>query len=155
MTSYFDATSTADQQLLLKAFRAHDDLASIAVQAEADVIQHFTRRLPPAIGFQSQFYLGIGYHKGNGIWVSLEGFNPDASLVAADHADLKSTLKATIADVINWRLAKTGISPVLKGSGTAVGQYKNHRDDVNEPFPPGDWDWRMKPYNLKLPLYTI
>lgn len=152
MTSYFTHTATADTVLLIKSFRAHDDLAVIAASAERDVISHFTRRYPAFDNYATTGFIGRAYHKGNGVWVALDGFNPDASQVT--DADFVIALRETIADVINWRLSKAGENIALQSSGTA-GTRRQPRDDIHQPFPPGNWTWRLKVWDRLMPLYSF
>lgn len=153
MTAFFDATNTADTALVVRPLRTHDELVTVAAQAERDVIGIYTRRGAPVADFVNNFYTGRGYHKGNGVWVAIEGFDPDASAVT--NADLVRALKDTIADVITWRLRKMGENPVFESVSTAIGISKTTRDSINDPFPPGEWDFRLKPYDLRQPVYTI
>lgn len=154
MTTYFDSTNTAHLLLIVHSVRAHKDIATVAEQSEYDVIEHFTRHYPAAVDYVNNFYVGQGYHKGNGVYVALEGFNPDADAVDAAYADLVTALRYTIADVINWRLSKYGESPLLESISTAQGVGKTFREEMKQDFPP-DWARRLKRHEIKLPIYHI
>jgi hypothetical protein len=166
VTTYFVATATADVALVPKALRGHDDLETIATQAERDVVEQFTRQGPPDTGNASWTWgwgsttwdwsssIAQGYNKGNGFWVHLAGYTPDAD--DCEDVDLKAALKDTIAAVIAWRLARTAENAMVFTSvSTQAGLNKTFRDDVNSPFPPGDWAFRLKRWDRRLPVYHI
>jgi hypothetical protein len=156
VAAFFNATSTAHLALIAKPVRSHDDLATVAAQVERDVIAHYTQRHPGAQSYSSHFYLGRGYHKGNGFYVLLEGFNPDSDAVT--DTDLKQALIDTIADVITWRLAKrgeAGAMGILDSISTAIGVSKSFDDDAKEPFPPGQWDFRLQDWQIVDPVFGI
>lgn len=152
MASYFDATSTAHLALLTRSVRSHQDLATEAAKAERDVIMYYTVRQAPIEMYTSQFTLSRGYPKGNGVYVCLEGFDPDADNV--DDAELVTALRDTIADVLTWRLSKYGESPLISGVSTAVGSSKTFNENATSDFPPRDWNWRLQRWDLRPPLYT-
>jgi len=155
VTAYFNATSTADLTLVVKDVRSYPDLSVVATQAEWDVIEHFTRQFPAAVDHVNNFYVGRGYHRGNGVYVALEGFDPDASAVAAAYADLVTALKWTIADVISWRLSKYSEAPHVDSISTKGGSSKTFSSSKDERFPPGQWDARLKRWDIRLVVYTI
>lgn len=153
MTTFFDPTSTADLALVVKTFRDHPDMPVIALDAETDVVGYYTRRFPGAQDFNNNYYSNGGYSLGNGVWVSLLGFNPDASQVT--DAGLVYALKVTIAKVIQWRLSKVGENEALQHVTTALGVGKDRVAEWNHQFPPGDWDYRLLRWDLRLPVYSI
>lgn len=154
MTTYFDANNTAHLALVVRDSRGNRDLATVAEQSEYDVIEHFTRHYPAATDYVDNFYVGQGYHKGNGVYVALEGFNPDASAVATAYADLVTALRYTIADVISWRLSKYGESPLVSAVNTAQGVGKTFKNEAMGDFPPY-FERRLKRHEIKLPVYHI
>jgi hypothetical protein len=155
VAAYFDAQSTADLALVVKDVRSYPDLSVTAAQAEWDVIEHFTRQFPAAVDHVNNFYVGRGYHRGNGVYVALEGFNPDASAVDAAYADLVTALKWTIADVISWRLSKYSEPPHVDSISTKGGSSKSFSKAREEWFPPGQWDARLKRWDIRLPVYSL
>ena len=152
MASYFNATNTAHLALLTRSVRAHQDLATEAAKAERDVIMFYTLRQAPYEMYTSQFTLSRGYPKGNGVYVCLEGFDPDADVV--DDEELVVALRDTIADVLAWRLTKYAESPLLGSVSTAVGSSKTFLENATADFPPRDWCWRLQRWDLRPPLYT-
>lgn len=152
MASFFDATATAHLALVTRSLRSHQDLAVEAARAERDVIAVYTLRATPMEAYSTQFYAGRGYAKGNGVYVCLEGFDPDADNVT--DTELKEALRDSIVDVLNWRLAKYGESPLLLGIGTAIGVSKGFREDANRQWPV-DWDWRLGRWDLRPPQTVI
>ncbi len=153
MATFFDATSTADQALLTLTHRTHADLATVAEQAESDVIGQYVEFRPTTTDlYVNQFYQAQAYSLGDGYYVMLRGYNPDSSLV--DDAALVKALKWTIADTINWRLAKYGESPLLESVSTQAGSAKTFKRDARSEFPPGDWDWRLKRWDARDVLYS-
>jgi hypothetical protein len=155
VATYFDATSTADKALIVASLRGHADLPTVAEQAEWDVIEHFTRQFPAAVDHVNNFYVGRGYHRGNGVYVALEGFQPDADAVESAYQELKTALKWTIADVISWRLSKYGESPIVSSISPQNGPSKSFRDEVKSDFPPGQWERRVKRWDIRLTVYSI
>lgn len=153
MTTFFNATNTGDLSLIVTAFRSHPDLPVVATDAEIDVIGHYTRRFPGAQDFNNNYYSNGGFSLGNGVWVSLLGYNPDASQVT-DTA-LVYALKMTIAKVIQWRLSKVGENEALQRVTTAIGVGKERVKEWHNQFPAGDWDYRLTRWDLRLPVYTI
>jgi hypothetical protein len=153
MTAYFVATNPDHTALLLAGIRAHPDLATIAAQVESDVVEYFTRRYPTANDYANEFYVGRGYALGNGVYVGLLGYDPDASKVT-DTA-LVTNLRQTIADVLTWRLSKTDLNPALASASTAIGVSKQAREEARFAFPPGHWDWRLRRWNIVAPVYTV
>lgn len=161
MTSYFVATSTSDILLVMRSFRSHGDLETVAAEAESDVIGHYTRRWPHAYpytpfplgwDFFGSGWAGRGFDLGDGAWVMLHNYVPDAS--SCTDASLVLALKRTIADVVTWRLAKYGTNYLLHKNQSAPGQRTDFRDDVREPFPPGEWEFRLKPWDLRDAIYS-
>ena len=152
MTTFFDATSTAHLSLIVRAMRTHIDLPVVAEQAESDVIEQYTLRRTPAEDYSTNFYLGRGYSLGNGVYICLEGFNPDAAAVT--DASLVKALRWTIADVISWRLTQYAENPQLSSSGHQA-SAKAFREDAFDRFPPKDWDWRLRRWDLRPPQYVI
>ena len=147
MSAFFDATATADLALVTTTFRANADLVTLAAVTELDVIEQFTRPEPPRSSFNSEFFLSQGYALGQGDYVALRGFNPDADLVT--DSGLKLALKYTIVDVLVWRLAKTDENPALQTVTTAQGQVRVKSQGFHEPFPPGDWSYRLRRWDLR------
>lgn len=152
MTAFFVVTDTACAALITRVVRDHDDIASVAADAEADVIGHYTRQYPSA-EYVNQFYVGAGYNKGNDVYVALRGFNPDADLVT--DLELKRALQRTIAEVINWRLVRYGENPLLSSVSTAIGVSKSYRADASSMFPPTLWSRRLKEWDLRAPVVVI
>lgn len=153
MATFFDATNTAHLSLITRSVRAHQDLAPVAQVAESDVIEQYTLRERPVENWTSQFYLGRGYAKGIGVYVCLEGFNPDADAVT--DPELVTALRYTIADVITWRLIQYGESPLLSGVSTTAGGGKTFREDAFLRFPQGTWSWRLMRWDLRPPTYVL
>lgn len=164
MTAYFEtATTSTDLLLLPDTLRAHRDLATVAAQAEADVIEQFTRRSPVRFsdlryGFSATVTdadAGTPYDLGNGQAVYIDTYDPDASAATVD-AGMKRALKATIADVIAWRLKKIGeAGDILSSVGGNAGASKQFRDHFASAFPPGRWTFRMKRWDIRPELYSV
>lgn len=152
MATFFNATSTSDLSLIVRTVRAHQDLAIVATQVESDVIEQYTLRQNPSDDYTTQFYTGRGFAKGNGMYVHLLGFDPDASLVT--DTDLVQALKWTIADVVSWRLIQYNENPMLLGEGAPRGTSKSFNENAFDKFPPKDWDYRLRRWDLRPPLYT-
>jgi hypothetical protein len=154
VATYFESTSTAHLSLIPSALRAHNDLSAFAVQAEADVIEHYTTRVPGTQDYTTYFYTsGRGYNLGNGYFVVLEGYDPDADLCTDDA--LKRALRYTITDVLVWRLQKLGEGGAFLSSvATKSGGAKAFRDDFKRGFPP-DWNFRLSRWELGQPQYHI
>lgn len=153
MTAYFDVNSTSSTDLLVKAVRTHDELATTAADAETDVVAHFSRRYPSSGTFSDAFYAGRGYYAGNGVWVSLLNYLPDAA--SCTDAGLVLALRRTIADVVTWRLGKRGEAlHVESQSALGPGTYKRNRPDFVNPFPPGDWPYRLRNWDIRTPVYV-
>src|SRR5688572_23769853 len=108
MANYFTATDSGHLALIVKAVRDHQALETVAAQAERDVIAHYTHRYPASVPLSSQFSGSPGYLQDNGFTVALQNFVPDSA--SCTDAGLVLALRDTIADVINWRLSKTGES---------------------------------------------
>lgn len=153
MATFFTATSTSDVLLIVRSLRTHIDLTTIAMQAESDVIEHYTLRQAPMDEYATQFYTGRGYHKGNGMYVHLLGFDPDASVVT--DSDLVTALKWTIADVINWRLTQYNENPLVTSEGAPRGTNKAFHEQAFDKFPPKDWDSRLRRWDIRPASYTI
>lgn len=155
MTAYFVPTATECLSLLVSAVRSHQDLEVIAPDAEADVIAHYTRQGTVdllAINTLDPYSIGRAYHLGDGVWVGLKNYTPDAS--SCTDAGLVLALRRTIADVINWRLAKRADAPHLQSVSTQAGTFKTPRRDAVDPFPPGDWPYRLKRWDLRPVSYA-
>jgi hypothetical protein len=153
VASFFDATNTAHTALIVRSVRTHTDLATEAAKAERDVIMFYTLRQAPNEMWNTYFYTGRGFPKGNGVYVCLEGFDSDADDVT--DTELKDALRDTIADVLSWRLSRYGESPLLSSVSTAKGSSKVFHEYANGDFPPRDWNWRLSRWDLRPPTYTI
>lgn len=153
MTTYFDPSSTDSLNLLPKSTRVHDDLAVVAADAETDVIAQYTRRAPVSTEFVNVFYSGRGYYAGDGVWVALRNYLPDAS--QCTDASLVLALRRTIADVIAWRLGKRNEALHVESvSQNGPGTFKKVRDEVVNAFPPGNWGYRLELWDIRTPVYS-
>lgn len=153
MQPYFDPTDVRDLALLPPQFRGADDLANVASDVEAEVINHYTRRAhdarytllqpvaQPPIGFSttpSFVYTPRGYATdlGNGTLVYLVGYTVDAADTACDPM-LKAALKRAIARAIAWRLRQWDRDPTVRTEASPQGQVtRTFREDAVNPFPP-------------------
>jgi hypothetical protein len=153
VASFFDATNTAHTALIVRSVRTHTDLVTEAAKAERDVIAFYTMRQNPIESYTTYFYTSRAYPKGDGVFVCLTGFDPDADAVT--DTDLVAELRQTIADVIGWRLSKYGESPLLSSVSTAKGPAKAFHEYANAEFPPRDWNWRLSRWDIRPPMYTI
>lgn len=150
MASYFDPN--VHVTLIPSSLRDHDDLPTVSEQAERDVIAHFTTRYPASQELSSQFAEGPGYLQANGLTVCLQNFNPDSA--SCTDAGLVLALRDTVADVVKWRLSKTGESPLLTSVGANPGASKSFRSDVHHDFPPGGWTRRLGNWDIRVPVYS-
>src|SRR5574337_1144772 len=149
MTTYSAGSTSTSADLLLipVTYRAAEDLPTIAAVAEADVVERFTQHEPPRSQLTSEFYVTPGWSLGQGDYVALRNFNPDAS--SCTDAGLVLALKRTIAEVITWRAAKLDENPALGTVTTQAGQVKTKSARFNDPFPPGDWLFRLRRWDLR------
>ncbi len=152
--SYFSATATADLALITLALREHPDLPAIAAGAEADVIEHFTQYGAPGARSSDNFTYGSGYHLGNGYYVALRQYNPDPAVTTLTEPDLVTALKRVIATVVQWRLSKTGENEALQRVTTALGVGKERVSGFASQFPPTQWEYPLKRWDIRDPVFV-
>jgi len=150
MASYFDPNTHVT--LIPSALRGHADLPTVAEQAERDVIGHFTHRYPANTELSTQFATGPGYLQANGLTVCLQHFDPNPA--SCTDAGLVLALRDTIAEVVTWRLSKTGESAILSSVGGVNAAQKTFRSDAHHIFPPGPWTARLANWDISVPVYV-
>lgn len=147
MTTYFTATDDDDQLLIQSAVRGSDELATVATRAEADVIDRFT-------AWKTDFErwpTDECYDLGDGRFVCLRGYNPDASLATAT---LRSALKYAIAEVISWRLWQEQENPLMGQAAAGAGKGSALRPDANRRYPP-DFGATLRNFDVRPVRYYI
>lgn len=135
-TPYFDVTVPAHLLLLPEAIRAASELPEVAEQAEADVL-----------GAHSGTYCyedAVELSDDSGVYVYLRGYAEDA---ADAPARLVAALRAEIADVIRWRLARSRRDPNVD-SESAGERSTTYREDAEHAFPP-DFGRRLRPFLVR------
>lgn len=167
MAPYFDSANAAHQALLPTPQQGASALSDVAELAEADVINHFTRRAPavvygvavasthPAAPFESVVVTGTGEATlvGTDRYVYLRGYRQDASDAEVD-PDLKVALRRTIAEVIAWRLRQWGQNPLVQNEAAQPGASRTYRPELLHPFPPGFDRWLL-PFDTRLTSWAL
>jgi hypothetical protein len=109
-TVYFDSTDTTCLGLLQASLRGSSDLARLAAECEADLINYYTKpirtRPYPSLPFQvllttQSFYTDLG----NGTGVFLKGYTIDPTQCL--DAFFVLSMRRTIAMIIEWRFPQT------------------------------------------------
>lgn len=163
MATYFDSGS--DTALLKSGHRTHSDLATVAAVAEADVIGKYTER-PPEVLYTARIGNNV-----NGLATGAVGRFEDVSSAGlpetstapelrvyllgyktdSAHADvdpqLRTALKRTIADVINWRLSLLTKDAAVE-SASDDKKSRSYAVNAQDDFPP-DWDKRLIPFDSR------
>lgn len=144
MPSYFDASDNTHLALLPRSMRDHDDLAGIAVRAEAAVITHFTR---PAYHCEAiALDLGLATER----YVYLRGFAADPANAVPS---LVTALRTAIANVIRWTVKRDG-KPANVESESGEKKSVTYRGDAEGQLPPMGWDAALVPFRISTaPIY--
>ena len=147
---YYDATSAEHKKLLPTDLREASDLANVAAEAEADVIQHFISEDPPA---SSLDYVELQDDDGYGIgrYVCLRGYATDP---AEAETFLQTNMRREIAGVIRWRLKQREKDPLIASESSGEFKGRTFRSDAEQPFPPGFGRW-LRNYDTRRPLESI
>lgn len=132
MATYFD--SGADTALIHQSVRTHSELATVASNAENDVLRRYT------LGFNA-----------TDREVYLEGYNADADL--ADTA-LKDALRRTIGEVVSHRLRfyddRRGVASESRGARSV-----SYAPSGVDPDWPDGWDNRLADFDTRNPFWAI
>lgn len=165
MTAYFDPNDVAHLALLPAELREAQDLADVAADAEADVINVYTRRAAdlrytaqlPAIGDGAPTVLLYSNRTatkiGVDLYVFLEGFQEDADAATVD-ADFKVAMRRAIAEVIKWRLRRWSQDLAVQSEGNRDGMSRSYRDSAEDPFPKG-WSRWLREYDTREPVWVM
>jgi hypothetical protein len=167
VTPYFDVTQQTHKDLLSAESAGRSDLAQLAAECEADVLNLYTRKArsrqfgvsDPMLHPQNLYLMGAsdalsgGAAVGPGAvqvgttdrYVYLQGYTADAAL--AD-ADLALALRRTIATVIDWRHYNRNRNRGLSAEGGSQKRSVTYRADANDDFPRGHGRW-LKNFDLR------
>lgn len=151
MTAYFVPAS--DKTLLPPEQQNYSDLAALATDVEADVIQQFTVRVTDTWYTIPSLVAAGGVQVGAaafGLYVMLLGYTVDA---ATADADLKDALKRTVADVVSWRIERRMRGQALASSG--VQGVSRAYIEASAGLWPRGWDRRLRRFNLRVPVWGI
>jgi len=156
MTPYFDPLIPTHAALIPRPLRAHEDLATQAELAEADVIGQYTRRVDVD---RARYFTATeeirsapgAFALRPGTFVFLADFNSDSAL--ATDPDLVIALRRAIADVATWRLYKAGENPALGTVSTSAGGMRTKAANFQGRFPP-DWDIGLQRWDIRPPVYV-
>lgn len=165
MAPYFDPNDVSHLALLPAELREAQDLADVAADAEADVVNHYTRRAPD-LRYTAQQPIALdgqpvvllltdrtATQVGVGLYVFLEGYQEDADHASVD-PDLKTDLRRAIAEVIKWRLRRWSQDLAVQSEGNRDGMSRTYRDAVDDPFPRG-WDRWLRKHDSREPAWAI
>jgi hypothetical protein len=136
MADYF---VVADDATLLPAdMRGSDVVSELASAVEADVLRAFTGRDYQAYATDVTVSTAVPRY------VYLQGYTADA---ADCPSDLKAALKATIAEVLAWRVYQSRKNPLLQIQ-FANGVSTNYTDNANDSFP-ANWRRRLRDWDVR------
>lgn len=165
MTTYFDSNDVAHLALLPPEMREAQDLADVAAEAEADVINVFTKRTPdlrytalqPAVGDGAPTVLLYSDRQatmiGDQLYVFLHGYQEDADHASVD-PDFKVAMRRAIAEVIKWRLRRWSQDLAVQSEGNRDGMSRSWRDSAEDPFPKG-WSRWLREYDTREPVWVM
>lgn len=150
--TYYDTTSDSHNALLPEALRDHTDLANIALKAEKDVIEHFTReggspptRAPYDPEGVYRYELTDDNGDGLGIYVYLKEYELDPEEADGRFAD---AMIREIAEVIRWQAVTAKLDPTVSSESSGVGRSKSYQPDSRAMFPP-QFPRYLGPYSTK------
>lgn len=161
-TPYFDYTNDDHLAWLPRAVRDEEDLESIAMRAEAQVINHFTVSVVPSAGLGGlpRFTAWIRNVPDGALEISddravcLRGYAID-SLDAT--VALRQALMHAIADQIRWVRArnerKPGVTSESSGGKGSSEQY-GANDAERLRICPDVFDWLLE-FDVRPPLYSV
>jgi hypothetical protein len=158
-TVYFDTTDATNCLALLPTnLRVAEDLAWLAAESEADVINHFTREITRAayVGYPAPVTLPISFRTtsvytdlGNGRAVYLKNYTVDPS--QCTDPLFMMALRRTVAAVYRWRVEQMKRDVQVKqssnGGGGAIGSGQR-TFTTYDALPPA-WDRYLKPYDTR------
>ncbi len=130
--TYYDTTSATHKALLPLHQRDNTDLAAIALKAEKDIIEYFTRE-GGSPGTSTSTELTDDDGNGLGIYVYLNEYTLDPEAADGRFAD---AMIREIAEVIRWQIITAKQDPTLSVEGSGVGRSKTYRPSSNTMFPP-------------------
>ena len=141
---YLDTANEEHLKLLPENVRGDGDLANIAAEAEADVIDHYTTRGddaapvsdPPYHATREATELTDAEGDGIGVYVYLRGYDPDPDQA---EQNLAGAIRRGVAAVIRWRMKQWDKDPLHASEAGDAGTFSgfSYRRDAENPFPPG------------------
>ena len=156
---YFDTTDDDHKAMLPPGIRDDGDLADVAADAEADVIDHFTEgpegnaRPLRYVAGRDRTELTDADGDGIGLYVYLMGYAADP---ASAEQNLVAAMRRTIAEVIRWRMAQRKKAPLKASESGDAGTFSgfSFRGDSERPFPPNAFR-RLRKYDTRRSLESI
>jgi len=157
VTAYFDASgpTTPSMLMLPPTMRTNSDIARLAAEAEADVINAFTRplnavtyfnypapaSLPVALQLTSVFT-----DLGTGAGVFLRYYTTDASLCTVP--DFVTAMQRTVAAIIQWRFTQSKRDVQIRSRSGGAGIGSNETYLPYDDLPPA-WTRWLKLYDTR------
>lgn len=163
MTAYFDPESE-DLKLIPEGMRKGSNLALYATEAEADLLNHYTKRfeIPRLLAFTDGIVAVSGYQV-----MSLDGIFTDlgdgrgtylrdytVSAASCTNSALVTAMKRTIARVIVWRLTQDTRDLATTNESKVGSTSRTYRADHDAPFP-RDWDRDLRSFDTRIPAWGI
>lgn len=157
MASYFNYQNPAHLALLPPPVQSDPWLQNAAAVVEADIIAAYTE-VNTGILRRSDFSMGSVITQalmiGQYYYVCLRGYQTDSLNPLVD-PNFATAMVNTVAACIPHRIYNWRRNPMIKmemgGSGAPT---KTYSETADRPFPP-QWNRYLKPFDLRLPSYTI
>lgn len=162
MASYFDLSQTDVLAMIPDRLKTRSDIHFLATQAEAELIQHYTREPLDRRGTASHYHNSVvtGYEnltsQDTALTVYLRYYKADADeLTTTDELAFKTAMRRAIAAFIKLKAAQEDIDPMLssKSRGRRSESYRDLGDSFEGSIPRSVTKW-LRSYD-KRPRTTV
>ena len=163
MASYFDISSASVRALLPTDVSSRTDLQRLAEEAEAELIQHYTREPLDRRGTSSHYHNSVvtGYEnltsQDTALTVYLRYYKVDADeLTTTDEIAFRTAMRRAIGAFIRVKAAQDDVDPMVssKSRGRRSEAYRALADSFEGSIPKSVTKW-LRPYDKRPRTFVI